>query len=185
MQLTALDKGKVESGIKYVKRFLRGKSFESLEHLNNLFMSWLSSVADQRIHGTTHRKPIEMFEEEKTLLIDHRGKPPYMFQERVVRHVAKNCLVTFETNRYSVPFRFVGKEVEVQSEMDQIRIYYDGHLIGIHPRLQGSYEMQVDQAHYQGIFNKRESEACHRVLQEEVEVRYLSFYENLVEGSTL
>ena len=57
----AQTKGKVESGVKYVKGFLRGKSFESLAHLNSSLMNWAVSVADERIHGTTHRKPSEMF----------------------------------------------------------------------------------------------------------------------------
>ena len=47
-------KGKVESGIKYVKRFLRGKEFDSLDHLDNDLLMWNTAVADQRIHGTTH-----------------------------------------------------------------------------------------------------------------------------------
>jgi transposase len=57
----AQTKGKVESGIKYVKRFLRGKVFVSLEHHNQCLLDWLLSTADYRVHGTTHRRPIEMF----------------------------------------------------------------------------------------------------------------------------
>jgi len=68
-------KGKVESGVKYVKRFLRGKSFESLDHLNTCLLEWIITVADQRVHGTTHRKPAEMFPEEKALLLDPQGRP--------------------------------------------------------------------------------------------------------------
>jgi len=122
----AQTKGKVESGIKYVKRFLRGKVFESLEHLNNALQAWISTVADQRIHGTTHRRPEELFEQERGLLMDHRQKPYYVIHERVVRQVAKDCLVKFETNRYSVPYLYAGREVEVETELDQVRIYHQG-----------------------------------------------------------
>lgn len=184
----AQTKGKVESGIKYVKRFLRGKAFDSLEHLNDSLMRWASTAADQRVHGTTHRKPIEMFEEERELLIDHRGRPPYILQERVIRHVAKDCLVTFETNRYSVPSRFVGKQVEVHSDADLIRIFHDGHLIAIHTLCQGTYQIQVERAHYNGIFSRREPSAplvCPQSSEDEVEVRDLAFYENLVEGGAV
>lgn len=62
-------KGKVESGIKYVKRFLRGKEFRSLDDLNACLLEWIVNVADQRLHGTTHRRPTEMFLEEKELLL--------------------------------------------------------------------------------------------------------------------
>jgi hypothetical protein len=69
-------KGKVESGVKYVKRFLRGKEFASLEHLNEVLAEWIANVADQRIHGTTHRQPAEVFLEERDLLIPHQSKRP-------------------------------------------------------------------------------------------------------------
>ena len=49
-------KGKVESGVKYVKRFLRGKEFTSLDDLNSRLLEWIVKVADERIHGTTHRR---------------------------------------------------------------------------------------------------------------------------------
>jgi len=134
-------------------------------------------VADQRIHGTTHRRPAELFEEERGLLMDHRQKPYYVIQDRVVRQVAKDCLITFETNRYSVPYLYAGREVEVESELDQVRIYHQGILIGVHPRLSGRYHSQLDRAHYAGIYNRRPVAAA-----EEVQVRDLSFYESLVEG---
>ena len=175
---TALNKGKVESGVKYVKRFLRGKSFESLEHLNNALMAWVVNVADQRVHGTTHRKPAEMFAEERDLLVDHRRRPPYVIQNRAVRQVAKDCLVTFETNRYSVPFRYAGRQVEIQKETGEVRIYHAGQMIGLHRCCAGSHEMRIDEAHYAGIWDRQ------RPIQapEEVQVRDLAFYESLVEG---
>jgi len=183
----AQTKGKVESGIKYVKRFLRGKVFDSLEHLNESLLRWTSEVADQRLHGTTHRRPIEMFEEEKGLLNDHRERPVYVLQERAVRHVAKDCLVSFETNRYSVPFRLVGKRVEVESVGGLIRIFHQGELVAIHPRLQGCYQVQMEKAHYHGIFSRPNPSPAVIFTEnsEEVEVRDLSFYERLLEGGGL
>ncbi|MCE5281044.1 MAG: IS21 family transposase [Deltaproteobacteria bacterium] len=169
-------KGKVESGIKYVKRFLRGKRFESLDHLNAALAAWIDTVADQRIHGTTHRKPADMFAEERDLLMDHRGKPPYTIQERTFRQVSKDCLVAFETNRYSVPFRYAGQPVEVQTLCDQIRIYHDDTLIAQHQRLDGSYRNQVNRDHYLGLF-KRDRIPPWEVSSDEVQIRDLAFYE--------
>ncbi len=51
------DKGKVESGIKYVKNnALKAKSFASLAEVNEHLRWWLEHVADKRIHGTTKRQ---------------------------------------------------------------------------------------------------------------------------------
>lgn len=181
-------KGKVESGIKYVKRFLRGKAFDSLDHLNNSLLVWTTTVADQRIHGTTHRKPAEMFEEERDLLIDHTGKPPYVLQVQVIRHVAKDCMINFETNRYSVPFPYVGKQVEVLTEPALIRIYHDGQLIAVHSRCLEKHQIRMERVHYDGIFCRRkfsEKIIGSEISSDEVEVRDLGFYERLVEGGAV
>lgn len=184
----AQTKGKVESGVKYVKRFLRGKAFDSLEHLNEVLMNWIITVADERIHGTTHRKPSEMFLEEKALLLDHRQRPPYVLQDRALRHVAKDCLVSFETNRYSVPFRFVGQPVEVMSDGESVLFYHDGKLIVTHPRCEGRHRCRTDRAHYAGIYHRTVPDVG--VLRfpppvgTDVQVRDLAFYQSLVEGGT-
>lgn len=105
--MTALDKGKVESGNKYVKRFLRGKEFTSLDDLNTQLLDWLVTFADQRVHGTTHRRPSEMFLEERDLLLSVKDRRAYVLEERSLRYVPKDCLVAFQTNRYSVPYRLL------------------------------------------------------------------------------
>lgn len=187
----AQTKGKVESGIKYVKRFLRGKSFESVGHLNTSLIHWIDTVADQRSHGTTHRRPIDMFAEERGLLLAHTGRPPYVVQERPVRQVAKDCLVTFQTNRYSVPFLYAGKEVNVQSLRDHILIYHDDALIARHRRCEGTFQSQITQEHYAGL-RHRQQQCLVSVLtaqplcpMEDVEVRDLAFYESLLQGGVL
>jgi transposase len=186
----AQTKGKVESGVRYVKRFLRGKAFESLDHLNVTLSQWIATVADVRLHGTTHRRPIELFEEERGLLLPTRGKGPYQIQERVVRHVARDCMVSFETNRYSVPLRFVGKPVEVQSWNDRVLIFQEGRLIVSHPRLEGKYQLQIEKEHYSGIFYREEFPSLRMLAfdhgslrnREEVEVRDLAVYEQVAGG---
>jgi hypothetical protein len=180
-------KGKVEAGVKYVKRFLRGKAFDSLNHLNEALMNWIVTVADERIHGTTHCRPSEMFLEEKGLLLDHRQRPPYVLQDRALRHVAKDCLVSFQTNRYSVPFRFVGQPVEVQGETERVLIYHDGKLIVTHPRCEGRYRCQTDRAHYDGIYHRPAADLSPLrypplPVDLDVQIRDLGFYESLVEG---
>lgn len=179
-------KGKVEAGIKYIKRYLRGKSFESLDHLNTVLLSWIANVADQRTHGTTHRKPADMFAEERDLLTSHQGKPPYTIEDRATRHVSRDCMIAFETNRYSVPARFVGKPVEVQGEGDLIRIFHGGTLVVIHSRCEGRYQNRINRDHYHGIFHRHQpvSSCSHHSYQdaEHVQIRDLAFYEAFEQG---
>jgi transposase len=175
-------KGKVESGVKYVKRFLRGKEFQSLDDLNSQLLDWIINVADQRIHGTTHQKPAEMFLEEKDLLLSCQGRRAYVLEERAVRHVSKDCLVAFETNRYSVPYRLAGKRVEVLTDGEMIKIYHSGELISSHPRIEGSYQASVDKSHYWGLYKHAKPSPPPA---EEVEIRDLAVYQNLLEGGAL
>ena len=63
-------KGRVESGVKYVKnRFVPLRQFRSLADANGQLRQWLMETAGNRIHGTTRQKPLTLFaESEKHLL---------------------------------------------------------------------------------------------------------------------
>ena len=66
----ARTKGKVESGVKYVKRnALAGMSFTSFEALQAHLEKWMRDVADVRVHGTTHERPIDRFVVEAPALL--------------------------------------------------------------------------------------------------------------------
>ncbi len=59
-------KGKIESAVRYIKRgFLPGRRFESLTDLEQQWRSWLENVGDAKVHETTGRPPLELWEEEK------------------------------------------------------------------------------------------------------------------------
>lgn len=61
----ARTKGKVESGVKYVKRnALAGRRFRSWEDLEAWLAQWMAEVADVRTHGTTYARPIDRFAQE-------------------------------------------------------------------------------------------------------------------------
>ena len=175
-------KGKVESGVKYVKRFLRGKEFTSLDDLNAQLQAWIITVADQRVHGTTHRKPAEMFLEERDLLLSVKSCPAYVIEERSMRYVPKDCLVAFQTNRYSVPCRLAGKRVEVLTDGEMIKIYHAGELVSCHPRIEGAHRSSVDMSHYVGLIKAAEPASA---VPDDVEVRDLAVYERLAAGGVL
>ena len=122
----AQTKGKVESGVKYVKRnALAGRRFASLEELNGWLMAWSLTIADERLHGTTHEIPRERFEREerlKMIAVDRR--PPSRECRTVQRQVAVDGYVTVETNRYPVPYEWSRADVDVQLEESTVRIVH-------------------------------------------------------------
>jgi transposase len=147
----AQTKGKVESGIKYVKRsFVKGRPFPTWETLNPTVQAWVATVADRRRHGTTFRHPAEAFGDEHLRL--HLGRPPYLLQTSLLRTVARDCLVTVDTNRDSVPVAYVGPRVEVPwGPEETVQLYHHGTLMASHPRQRGQHQLYVEPRHYQGL----------------------------------
>jgi hypothetical protein len=67
----------------------------------------------------------------------------------LLRTVARDCLITVETNRYSVPAAYVGQCVEVQwGAGETMQIYHQGTLIATHRRAHGQHQCCVEPAHY-------------------------------------
>jgi len=67
----AQTKGKVENGIRYVKgNFLLGLDVTqmTLEELNWEGLRWQREIADVRVHGTTHERPIDRWPVEAAAL---------------------------------------------------------------------------------------------------------------------
>ena len=127
----AQTKGKVESGVKYVKRnALAGRRFASYDDLNDWLEQWALTVADQRIHGTTHEKPAERFaREERATMIDVDARPPTRESRTMNRRVSHDAFVEVETNRYPVPFGWCRAEVCVELTPSEVRLVHETELI--------------------------------------------------------
>ncbi len=123
----AQTKGKVENGVKYVKRnALAGRRFETLEDLNAWLTRWALTIADERVHGTTHEIPRERFErDERITMMAVDRRPPARECRSVRRCVAADGFVEVETNRYPVPYEWCRAEVEVQLGETEMRIVHD------------------------------------------------------------
>jgi transposase len=187
----AQTKGKVESGVKYVKRnFAPGRSFADLEDFNAQLAAWQAQVADLRNHGTTHQRPIERFAEEASALVPTAGQPSFlqaMVRERVV---ADDWLVSIDANRYSVPFGLIGKTVQVVRQGGLWVMRYRGEVVAEHAVLAGRAQLCVRPEHAPGAVlrnaRKRYAELSERSARRdssdgrEVEVRDLAVYEQLV-----
>lgn len=183
----AQTKGKVESGVKYVKRnFIPGRTFHDLEDFNAQLLAWQRDIADQRVHGTTHERPIERFALEAAHLVPTATQPSFlaaMVRERVV---ADDWLVSIDGNRYSVPCRLIGQSVQVVREADRWVIRHRGQVVAEHAVLDGRAQLAMLPEHGPGAVarNKRQRQSTPRHsarLDEgrEVEIRDLGIYEQL------
>ena len=147
----ARTKGKVESGVKYLKRnFLLGRSFIDLTDVREQWAEWNATVSDVRVHGTTHQPPIQRFVEERSALLPRAARPGFKLEARFMRIVAEDFLVSLDTNRYSVPFVLIGHTVEVERRDGQVRVHHRGKLVATHAELPGRYGMVVLPEHGPG-----------------------------------
>jgi len=142
-------KGKVERHFDYVeKSLLGGRTFRSLEHLNEVTRWWLANVADVRIHRGTKKRPIDAHAEEQPHLL---ALPAHDYDTaRVVyRIVDAEGFVQYESNHYSAPWQRVGELLPVRVTERELTIY-DQRIkpLGRHMLLSGQNgKRQVDPRH--------------------------------------
>jgi transposase len=129
-------KGRVESGVKYLKRgFLPLREFRSLVDANHQLKHWVLGEAGNRIHGTTKQRPLTMFAEtEGHLLQSLPDRPPECAQWAQVK-LHGDCHVQFDNCRYSAPFRLSGKTLWLKATDEVVRIFHNYQLVACHPRL--------------------------------------------------
>jgi transposase len=128
-------KGRVESGVKYVKNnFVPLRQFRHLIDGNSQLKSWILETAGNRVHGTTREKPLTLFEIERLFLNPLPVKPPECaVWEKVTVH--GDCHVMFLKCRYSAPYKLVRQLLWLRATETTVRIFQDHILVAVHPRL--------------------------------------------------
>ena len=116
-------KGKVERPFHYVEtNLLNGRTFHTLEHLNEVTVWWLAAVADVRVHRETKQTPLSLHVHEQPHLIPLPARP-YEVAPVVYRTVNAEGFVTYRQNAYSVPWRHIGQVLPVRVTETEVIIY--------------------------------------------------------------
>jgi transposase len=116
-------KGKVERPFFYVETSLfNGRTFESLDHLNETTGWWLAQVADVRELRAFGKTPWQLHQEELPHLIP-RPAQAYDVAPMVYRTVTVESLVTYGQNGYSVPWRYIGNVLPVRVTENELVVY--------------------------------------------------------------
>lgn len=117
-------KGKVESAVKYVKRNgLAGRDGQDITEVRAALARWVMEVAGTRVHGTTGKKPLEVFErEERGRLLPLPARP---FELVVWKHplVHGDCHVELDGRLYSVPWRLVGQRLWTRATQASVVVF--------------------------------------------------------------
>jgi hypothetical protein len=146
---TPRHKGKVERGVGVVRtHFLAGRDFRDLDEANERVLPWCQEEIGMEVHGTTKRRPWEVFRREEQSQIKPLPEEPFECPQWKSCKVHPDHHVVFDRSYYSLPTRYIGKEVWVRGDSRQVRIFLEGERIKIHARAEKLGTWRTDPSDY-------------------------------------
>jgi transposase len=150
------EKGQVENQV----NFIRGRVFvprvkcADLTELNQYLTDRCRILAAGHRHPEMKERTVaEVFAEEKSRLV-LVGATFDGYRETPVR-VSSICLVSYDSNRYSVDASAVGRTAMLRAYADRIVITCDGVVIAEHRRLFARNETNYDPWHYISVLERK------------------------------
>jgi len=127
-------KARVERNFSYAENnFLAGRTFADWYDLNQRAQKWCDTIANKKIKRSLGMSPDEAYLMEKPHLLPLPAYIPPVYKT-LQRIVDMSGYVIVDTNRYSVPERFCGKQVEVHKTWDRIMVFFKQKKIADHKR---------------------------------------------------
>jgi transposase len=131
------DKPKVERNVPYAReRFFKGGQFNGLVDLRGQARKWCLEIAGQRVHGTTRKLPLVVFQEEEISMLLPYADEPYDVPDWHKARVHPDHHIYYRYALYSAPYSTCppGTELEVRGDSKLVHLYKHGDLVKIHPR---------------------------------------------------
>ena len=164
---TPRHKGKVENGVRYVKRnFIAGREFLDIHTANEHLRTWVKERAGTRDHGTTHQAPLHLFNEHEQTALLALPEEPFMLREVKLVSVHSDCHVTIDRSYYSVPYRYVGTKLDAYISERIVEIYHGIELVATHERSLEPGKWHTRMEHYpkyKAIYLQRTPAYCRKV----------------------
>ena len=186
---TPTDKGKVERAVDYVKEnCFKGRDFRD-EGEAALFLShWLERVANCRIHGTTKKKPVEVFETIEKAKLKSLNPQDFVFSDSAQAVVYPNCHFAYKGNYYSAPFQYIGNQLDIIEVNNLVKVYFDQQEVALHTLWEGEKGKHItNHNHYPAQKNVSRQEILSRQREEMASVgeEALLFFEAFVDQGDL
>ena len=149
------EKGLVEGLVGYSRRntCVPVPRVESMEELNSLLQEKCRKYLSHQIRGKETKVGSMLVVEKENLY----PLPKYPFDpcKRSTGRVDRFCTVRFDSNDYSVPCTFCGREVSVKASPETVSIYLGGTCIAQHKRCLERKKTIYDLAHYLPLLEKK------------------------------
>lgn len=136
-------KAKMERNFSYAERnFLTGRTFTDWHDLNDQARKWCIEVANPKPKRSLGMSPDEAYLLEKPHLNPLPVHIPPVYKT-LYRTVDVAGYVTVDTNRYSVPERLIGKQLEVHKTWDRVLVFFRNKKVADHSRLIDKRETRI------------------------------------------
>jgi transposase len=151
----AHEKGLVENLVGYARRnfLVPVPEVDSFQELNDLLRQRCLAEAGRRLRGET-RTIGELWEQERPHLLT---LPTHPFPCCRTVPVCPNrfSMVTFQTNRYSVPVSYAGDALLLRAFVDRVEITDGARVLAVHERCYGREQDKLDVFHYLPLLKER------------------------------
>lgn len=124
----------VERGFDHFERnFLAGREFTDFEHANREARAWCEAV-NRKQRRALQSSALELFAKEQPHLVP---RPEWVPEVYVLHHrvVDIEGFVHVEGHIYSVPWRLIGRRVEVRETKDRVEVYEGPRIVATHRRV--------------------------------------------------
>lgn len=175
------EKGRVENGVGYVKKnLLNGLELLDFSAVNPAAQLWLDTIANVRIHGETHQRPVDLFAQEQPHLSPLNAHP-YDIAHIETASASKQFRVALDSNHYSVPAEYAGRRVSLKATPDWVCIYHQDKLIARHVRSYDRHQDIEDPDHPKALLAQRRNAREQRLLQQFLSLsrKAQAYYEGL------
>ncbi len=152
-------KAKVEKNFSYINgNFLAGRTFKDWHDLNEQARNWCVDKANRKPKRSLGMSPDQAFLLEKPHLNPLPLHIPAVYMT-LFRTVDVAGYVAVDTNRYSVPERLIGKQMEVYKSWDRVAIFFKNQKVADHPRLIDQRDTRITAKGHHPPFNRKKSHA--------------------------
>ena len=149
------EKGRVENGVGFVKKnFLAGLELPDFAAMQPTATVWVDTLANLRIHGETHQRPIDRFEDERAQLLAPNPAGFDLARVCLVR-ATKQFRVPLDSNHYTVPSRHAGQRLTLKAYADRVCIYDGEQLVARHVRSMDRHHHIEDPEHERQLLAQR------------------------------
>jgi len=139
-------KGIIERAHDYLERsFLPGRDFADPDDFNTQLQGWLS-IVNARRRRALGCAPTDRIAADKAAMLPLPPLAPTTGWRAITR-LPRDYYIRLDSNDYSVHPGVIGRRVEVNADLDRVRVRCEGRLVADHPRVWAWHQTITDPEH--------------------------------------